>query len=235
MASRELAEVIELFTPPETETSPTLEESRAGFEELMSQFPVPSDVNLEVVDAGGVPSEWVVTPEADTGRVVLYLHGGGYVLGSIATHRAFCARLSKAAGARVLVIDYRLAPEHPYPAAVEDALTTYRWILSQGIDPARIVIGGDSAGGGLTVATLVALRDAGDTLPSAGVCLSPWVDMEGIGGSMTTKASVDPVVQKEWLLEAAATYLASAHPRTPLAAPLYADLVGLAPLLIQVG
>jgi len=143
--------------------------------------------------------------------------------------------LSQAANSRVLVIDYRLAPENPYPAAVEDAVASYRWLLKQGLSPKRLAIAGDSAGGGLTVATLVSLRDAGDKLPACGVCLSPWVDLEGIGESMTKVAKDDPMVQKEGLLQLAGLYLAGKDARTPLAAPLYANLSGLPPLLIQVG
>lgn len=187
------------------------------------------------MDANGVPAEWVTAVGIEPEGVILYLHGGGYVIGSIATHRGLAERLSHAADARVLVIDYRLAPEHPFPAAVEDATTAYRWLLASGIHPARISIAGDSAGGGLAVATLVALRDAGDPLPTTGVCQSPWVDLEGIGESMTIRAGLDPMVQKEGLLHMASMYLGSAAPRTPLAAPLYADLTGLPPLLIQVG
>jgi acetyl esterase/lipase len=135
----------------------------------------------------------------------------------------------------VLVIDYRLAPEHPHPAAVDDAVAAYRWMLSIGLKPSRMAIAGDSAGGGLTVATLVAARDARLPIPAAGVCLSPWVDLEGIGESMTTKAAADPLVQKDRLAPLAAAYLAGKSARTPLAAPLYADLAGLPPLLVQVG
>src|SRR5262249_45498926 len=148
---------------------------------------------------------------------------------------ALAARLSRASKAKVLVIDYRLAPEHPHPAAVDDAVAAYRWMLAQGLKPARIAVSGDSAGGGLTVATLVAIRDAKLPMPAAGAPISPWVDMEGIGESMTTKASVDPMVQKTGLMNMAAAYLGGKNPRTPLAAPLYADLSGLPPLLIQVG
>jgi acetyl esterase/lipase len=198
-------------------------------------FPVAADVKCEPVTAGGVKAEWVTAPGADAGRAVLYLHGGGYVIGSINTHRALAARISTAAKARVLVIDYRLAPEHPFPAAVEDSVAAYRWMLAQGLKPSRIAVAGDSAGGGLTVATLVAIRDAKLASPGAGVCLSPWIDLEGIGDSMKSKASVDPMVQKEALLEMAAHYLKGQNARSPLAAPLYADLAGLPPLLVQVG
>ena len=179
--------------------------------------------------------EWVTAAGTEAERTILYLHGGGYVIGSPATHRGLAERLSKAAAARVLVIDYRLAPENPFPAAVEDAATAYRWLLASGTEAGKIAVAGDSAGGGLTAATLVALREAGDALPAAGVCISPWVDMEGIGESMTARAGLDPMVQKEGLLGMAGLYLQGADPRSPLAAPLYANLDGLPPLLVQVG
>jgi acetyl esterase/lipase len=156
-------------------------------------------------------------------------------MGSVNTHREMVARLSKAAGARALVLNYRLAPEHPFPAAVDDAVAAYRWLLSQNIQPSRVVVAGDSAGGGLTLATLVALRDAKVPMPAAGVCISPWADMEGIGESMTTRAKADPLVQKEMLLNMAKLYLGGKDPKNPLAAPLYADFHGLPPLLIHVG
>lgn len=203
--------------------------------EGMSAFPSAGEAKTTPVNAGGVPAEWIVAPGAADDRVMLYLHGGGYVMGSIATHRELAARLSKASGARVLVIDYRLAPEHPFPAAVDDAVAAYRWLLAQNIQSSRIVVAGDSAGGGLTLATLVALRDAKVPLPAAGVCISPWVDMEGTGASMTTRAKADPVVQKQGLLGMAQLYLGGQDPKSPLAAPLHADLRGLPPLFIQVG
>jgi acetyl esterase/lipase len=235
MASRELTALIHLLTSRPTPENATVADRRQGFDLLAAKFPIAPDITCEKVDAVGVPAEWLVAPGAESGRVLLYLHGGGYVIGSINTHRDLAGRLSRAAAARVLLIDYRLAPEHPQPAAVEDATAAYRWLLRNGAAPARTVIAGDSAGGGLTVATLVALRDAGEPLPAAGVCLSPWVDLEGIGESMTTKASVDPIVQRPGLLWFANLYLGGAHPRTPLAAPLYADLHGLPPLFIHVG
>jgi monoterpene epsilon-lactone hydrolase len=234
MASPEFHAVLEqLRAQPIAPEDAGIEEIRAGFE-AMAQ-PVPEDVRVESVDANGVPAEWVVPPDAADGRVVLYVHGGGYVIGSLNTHRALVAAIARSAGARALSLDYRLAPEHPFPAAVEDAVTGYRWLLANGVRPEQIVIAGDSAGGGLTIATLIALRDQGEPLPAAGVCLSPWVDLEGIGESMTTKAAVDPMVQKDGLQRMAAAYLGGADPRSALAAPLYAELRGLPPLLIQVG
>src|SRR5262247_804104 len=235
MASRELTTLIHLLTSRPMPENDTIAERRQGFEMLAAKFPVASDITCEKVDTACVPAEWVVAPGAESERVLLYLHGGGYVIGSLNTHRDLAGRLSRAAAARVLLIDYRLAPEYPHPAAVEDATTAYRWLLRHGATPAHTVIAGDSAGGGLTVATLVALRDAGDALPASGVCISPWVDLEGIGESMTAKASVDPMVQYQGLVRFANLYLGGANPRTPLAAPLYADLHGLPPLFIHVG
>jgi monoterpene epsilon-lactone hydrolase len=235
MPSRQLQMIIETLRSRPAMAALSIEDQRAAFDALASQFPLAEDVRRDPVDAAGVPAEWITTPEALHERGIYYLHGGGYTLGSINTHREMISRLSRAARARALAIDYRLAPEHPFPAAVEDSTAAYRWLLAIGVDPARLVIAGDSAGGGLTVATLVALRDAGDPLPAAAVCLSPWVDLEGLGESMTTRAGVDPMVQREELLQHVKVYLGDAHPRTPLAAPLYADLRGLPPLLIQVG
>lgn len=208
---------------------------RQGMEALTATSVLPEGTRVEPVDAAGVPAEWLHGPEADLDRVLLYLHGGGYVIGSIATHRAMVARIAAAAGIRALSIDYRLAPEHPFPAAVEDATAAYGFLLEQGIAPARIAIGGDSAGGGLTFATLLALRDAGRPLPGAAIALSPWTDLEGTGESMTTRAEADPLVQRDGLLAMADLYLNGADPRTPTASPLYGDLAGLPPTCIQVG
>ncbi len=235
MSQQQLQQLIQMFKSRPVLESPTVAEMRAGFEQMAGALPVEPDVKCEPVKAASVPAEWISAPGADPGRAVLYLHGGGYVIGSINTHRAFAGMLSRAAKARVLVIDYRLAPEHPHPAAVDDSVAAYRWMLASGLKPSRIAVGGDSAGGGLTVAALVAIREAGLAMPAAGVCLSPWIDLEAIGDSMTTRAAADPIVQKAGLLQMAAAYLAGKDPRTPLAAPLYADLSGLPPILIQVG
>ncbi len=235
MSQQQLQQIIQMLKAQPIAGRPTVQETRANFEQMTNVFPLAADVKCEPVNAGGVKSEWVTAPGADAGCAVLYLHGGGYVIGSINTHRDLASRISRAAKARVLVIDYRLAPEHPFPAAVEDSVAAYRWMLAQGLKASRISVAGDSAGGGLTVATLVAIRDAKLATPGAGVCLSPWVDLEGLGDSMKSKSSVDPMVQKEALLEMATHYLAGQDARSPLAAPLYADLAGLPPLLIQVG
>ena len=161
MASNELQMIIDTFRSGPKMADLSTEEQRAQMEVIFTQFQLPTDVRCDPVDAGGVPAEWITTPGVVAKRVICYLHGGGYVMGSINTHREMVSRLSRAASARVLILDYRLAPENPFPAAVDDSTAAYRWLLSVGVDPARLVIAGESAGGGLTVATLVALRDAG--------------------------------------------------------------------------
>jgi acetyl esterase/lipase len=203
----------------------------AGF----SQYGIARDVTVEPVTANGVRAEWTSTPQDSRVAALLYVHGGGYVIGSLDSHRHMVSEAGRAAKAWALALDYRLAPEHPFPAAVEDAVLGYRYLLSRGISPGHIAIAGDSAGGGLVVAAMLAIREAGLAQPACGWCISPWVDMEGIGESMTTQAEADPMVQKEGLLEMAKLYLGGADPRSTLAAPIYADLRGLAPLLIQVG
>ena len=210
---------------------------RTGLEQLSAMAPPFEGVSLDTVDADGVPAEWVVVPGNEESRVILYFHGGGYNAGSLATHRDLVSRLAKETGRRILAADYRLAPEHPFPAAVEDAITVYSWLLNdQGIPPDRIVVGGDSAGGGLTLAALVKLKEEGIPMPQAAFCLSPWTDLTVTGESITAKAGEDPFIEPEALRYLAAQYLQQGtDPKNPLASPLYADLTGLPPLLIQVG
>jgi len=210
-------------------------ERRERLNALGNAYRPAEDVRLEPVSADGVPAEWSTTPGSDGSRVLLYLHGGGFSAGSIVSHRAMVTETGRAAQARTLAIDYRRTPEHPFPAALDDALRAYRWLLAQGVRPDRIAIGGDSAGGGLTLAVMVSLRESGLPLPACGWCISPWVDMEARGESYATKAAIDPMISREYVLELAGWYLGGTAPRTPLAAPLYADLKGLPPLLIQVG
>ncbi len=186
------------------------------------------------VDENGIRGEWL-EPSASPQPTVYYLHGGAYVACSPATHRPFTSALSRAAKARVFALDYRLAPEHRFPAAVEDAVAGYRWLLKQGIDPRQIVIGGDSAGGGLALATLVALRDAGDPLPRAAFLLSPWTDLAATGRSLETNNEADPMFYGDGVGRMAQVYLGNASPHDPLASPLYAELAGLPPLLIYAG
>lgn len=212
-----------------------LSERRKRLDDLGGVYTIAPDVRIESVDVYGVPAEWSSTPLADSGCAVLFLHGGGYVSGSLDSHRPLATEIGRVCGARTLALAYRLAPEHPFPGALEDAVAGYRFLLSLGIEPHHIAVAGDSAGGGLTVALMVSARDAGLRQPACGWCISPWVDLECLGASMTSKAEVDPLIQKPYLKELAAAYLHGADPRSPLAAPLYASLKGLAPLLIQVG
>lgn len=208
---------------------------RRDFDARSLEYRLATDVAVEPVTAGGVRAEWTSTPGDSSDRALLYVHGGGYVIGSLDSHRHLVSEAGRAAGCWALALDYRLAPEHPFPAPVEDAVAGYRYLLARGVKPGRIAIAGDSAGGGLVVAAMVAIREAGLPQPGCGWCISPWVDMEMTGETMSSKSAADPMVQKEGVAEMARLYLNGANPRSPLAAPLYADLTSLAPLLIQVG
>ena len=199
------------------------------------EYGLAPDVAVEQTNANGVRAEWNSTPPAARDAVLLYLHGGGFVIGSLDSHRHLVSEAGRAAKALTLALDYRLAPEQPFPAAVEDAVAGYRFLLARGYKPERVAIAGDSAGGGLVVSAMIAIRDAGLSQPACGWCISPWVDLEALGETMSTKASADPTVQKAGILDMARLYLNGADPRLPLAAPIYANLAGLAPLLIQVG
>ncbi len=235
MSSEQLAALKTLLWERGKPTNPTVPEMRARIAEVGERFPAPADADVTPVTVADRPAEWVAAPGCLSDRAVLYLHGGGYVIGSCDTHRNLAYNLSAASKARVLLLDYRLAPESPFPAAVDDAVNAYCWLLDEGFGPERLCIAGDSAGGGLTVAALVALRYRGQPMPAAGLCLSPWVDMEGVGASMAAKEDEDPTLNHEALLWFSERYLAGADTRAPLAAPIYADLSGLPPLLIQVG
>lgn len=218
------------------QVEPSVEEIRESFEQIASMVKVPKDAKCEPINAGGVPAEWISVPESIKDRVLLYFHGGGYVAGSINSHREYCVRLARASKTRVLLVGYRLAPEHPFPAALEDAVKAYQWLISsEEILPKNLVIAGESAGGGLTVATLLKLRDDNVELPIAGVSLSPFMDMAVTGDSLKTKAEIDPLATQEMLEFDAKLYLGGEDSRNPLASPLYADLKGLPPLYIQVG
>lgn len=212
----------------------SIADQRAAYDRCFTRFPLVEGTTIAPVSAGGVPAEWIAAPGAGS-AVILYFHGGGYMIGSLASYRGIGSRLSSAAGARVLNVDYRLAPEHRFPAPVEDALASYRYLLKEGVAPGQIVIAGDSAGGGLTLAALIALREAGDPLPAAGVTLSAWTDLTAAGESLVSRAARDPWVVPAGLRAVGKTYLGGADPRHPHASPLFADLAGLPPLLMQVG
>lgn len=216
-----------------------LAERRKVMDGNAQQFPMPAGVSVETVDLGGLRAEWHV-PEGLSGaseeqRTILYFHGGGYVIGSPVSHRHITGRLALDAKARILSVDYALAPEQPFPAAVNDGLKAYRWLLDKGHAPNRIAIAGDSAGGGLTLATLLAARNEGLPMPAAASLISPWSDLTCATGSYETRADADPMITPEGIRELAATYLAGTDARNPLASPNHADLRGLPPMLVQVG
>ena len=233
MASKQLKTVLEIIKSAPNTRGATVDQMRARMEKISER--VAKDVACKPVDAAGVPGEWIVPPGSADDQVILYLHGGGYVMGSIHTHRAMIARIARASKARALALNYRLAPEHPFPAAVEDALAAYRWLLELGHRGSSIAVAGDSAGGGLALATVVALRDSGTPLPAAIVAMSPWTDLAATGASITSNAANDVMVCKEDLLWMAGMYFGKNNPKTPLVSPLYADLYRLPPLLVQVG
>jgi monoterpene epsilon-lactone hydrolase len=195
----------------------------------------PAGTEVLAVDAGGVAGEFVATAASRLSRHVLFLHGGGYVTGSPALYRHFTWRIATAARARVLAIDYRLAPEHPFPAALDDAMAAYRWLLAGIADPQRTAVIGDSAGGGLTLALLLRLRDDGLELPGAAVALSPWTDLALTGTSLSLNAKSDPMMNAADARLFADSYLAGSDARNPYASPLYGNPSGLPPSLIQVG
>jgi acetyl esterase/lipase len=224
MASAELEQVFRYLDQhrPKERTLPGV---RAYLDAMVSMEPV----------AGGVPAERVTTPGHDPSATFVYFHGGGYALGSAKAYRAFAGRLARAFGGPVVVPDYRLAPENPFPAGLDDAVSLTRALLATSGGSEHVVIGGDSAGGGLALGALLTLRDAGGPLPAAAALLSPWVDLEGSGESMTTRAALDPIVSKEGMVNLAQMVLGDRDRKNPLIAATYADLAGLPPLLMHVG
>ncbi len=209
---------------------------RRGGERYAARFiRLPESAEITPTETDGIPAEWIIPRDADKGRCVLYLHGGGYVICSPRTHRDLVWRIGRRSRARSLVIDYRLAPEHPHPASLEDAMKAYRWLLANGVDPARFAVMGDSAGGGLTLALLLALRDAGDPLPACAVCHSPWTDLTCSGASMRTHRRKDPLLDPESIAHYAGLYSPGGDFTRPYVSPLFGDFRGLPPLLIHVG
>jgi epsilon-lactone hydrolase len=198
-------------------------------------YPKPDDITWEPLDAGGVPAEWVIPDDCEPGRALVYLHGGGYATGTLESTHALCSHIARATRARLLVVDYRLAPEHPFPAAVDDAVAAYRSAISAGYAPGAVALCGDSSGGGLALATLVELRDLRDQMPGAAICMSPWTDLTLSGSSLELNRDADPMVSAATLARMADAYLGEADRRSPTASPLFADLAGLPPLLVQVG
>jgi epsilon-lactone hydrolase len=217
---------------PKGET-PSIDGLRSYYEAFCARFPVPEDTVVAEVDAGGVPALWVERAGVRQDHAIVHMHGGGYVLGSAQGYRELASALSAAAGAPVLVPDFRLAPERPFPAAVEDGVASVRWAIAQ-LGASKVAVSGDSAGAGLVIATTVALRDEDEPLPAAVVCISPWVDLTNSAQSLQQNV-VDPAVTAALCNWMSSMYLGSADAGTPLASPLFADLTGLPPTLIMVG
>jgi len=211
-------------------------ERRQRLDAIGSVWAVADDVTLECVDVNGLDGEWSIAPGSDASHVLMFFHGGGYCSGSIVSHRRMVTEAGRAAGMRTLAVAYRLAPEHPFPAAYDDALTAWRFLRNQGIPASRLVIGGDSAGAGLAVALIRPLRDAHEELPACAWLVSPWMDLTMSGSTFASKDAVDPIIHKTYLDELADAYLPPGMDRKdPRISPLYADLRSFPPLLIQVG
>lgn len=225
-----------LFAAQTDRPDQTLAEMRAGIEATAAALPPLEGFEAVPATVGVVKGEWVRGKHVRRNdAALLYLHGGGYMIGSPTSHRHLAGLISIESGLPVFSADYRMAPEHPFPAAVDDGVAAYKGLLDSGIAPANLAIAGDSAGGGLTVATLIAARDQGLPMPACAIPISPWVDLSQGGESFRSRAKRDPIVGKEGIDAMAAAYLGSTHAKTPLASPLFADLRGLPPLLIQVG
>jgi acetyl esterase/lipase len=211
-------------------------ERRQRLDDIGSVWPVGDDVKLESIDVDALGGEWSIAPNSDPSRVLMFFHGGGYCSGSIVSHRRMITEAGRAAGTRTLAIAYRLAPEHPFPAAYDDALTAWRFLRNEGIPAKRIAVGGDSAGAGLAIALIGQLRDAHDECPACAWLVSPWTDLTMSGSTFASKEAVDPIIHKEYLNELADAYLPpGTDKKDPRVSPLYANLTGFPPLLIQVG
>jgi acetyl esterase/lipase len=235
MARPEVEALREQFRLRDILAMSSVAEMREEIEQLAVIDPAPPEIQRQRINASGADAEWIRPSGVKVDRAILYLHGGGYVIGSVNSHRALIARIARAANVHALGVDYRRAPEHPFPAPVEDATAVFRWLLANGFSANQIAIADDSAGGGLAVATLVAIRDAGFALPACAVAMSPWTDLEALGESYTANRELDNLCHQQGILNLARLYLAGQNPRNPLAAPLYADLHRLPPLLIHVG
>ncbi|MHA2008063.1 MAG: alpha/beta hydrolase [Promethearchaeota archaeon] len=237
MVSKELETAMNLLragqNPPEV---PTLEESRAFADQLGESVPIPEGIKYKYFDIEGVPVAWVTGPNSEKEKVIIYLHGGAYVMGSIVSGRVLTLKFSQISSARILAIDYRLAPENPYPAGLNDIITVYKWCInSEKIEPKNIIIAGSSAGGGLTLAALIRLRDENTPLPAAGIAISPWADLTCESNSFTENADVEPWLTPDALRDSSNSYVGENDPKNPHISTIFADFKGIPPLFIQVG
>ncbi|XPS82808.1 acetyl-hydrolase [Desulfosarcina variabilis str. Montpellier] len=227
--------IIKKVISPKLNNLQSIDETRNFMEKMAKYSKLPPGTQIEKITLNGIAAEWIYTNTAHEERVVLFLHGGGYNLCSINTHRELASYIARESGAKVLLIDYRLSPEHPFPAALEDAVSAYHWLLGNGLSGKNIAIAGDSAGGGLTLATAISIRDAGDPLPSSIACIAPWTDLCMTGDSIQTKSKIDPLVKIHSAKIWAKNYIGDNDPSDPRISPLYADLNIFPPLLIHVG
>ncbi len=231
--SDEMAMVLEILrAAPDNDGAP-IEQRRADMDSLAGAAPMVEGTEVEPVDVEGVPCEWLRPPGGADDAALVYLHGGGYCVGSLVSHKPMASKVGAAAGLPVLLVDYRLAPEHQFPAAVDDARAVFRALVAEGFAPERIAIAGDSAGGGLTLATLLALREGGDPLPAAAAALSPWTDLTLGEASVDANRDTDPMLNRDRLRTYADWYLGDQDPRQPLASPRFADLSSLPPVLLH--
>lgn len=237
MSSKELRATVEIMRSQQgiANSGLSIEQRREMMEESQAAIATPADISVTEVDIDGLPGCWISAPGARNDTVVIYYHGGGYVMGSLKTHQELMGRISRVCKAKVLGVDYRLAPESIYPAAVDDGVKSYQWLLDQGNSPSKIMLAGDSAGGGLAVATLLSLKQNSIVLPAGAFLFSPWTDLTASGESAKSRADNDPMITIPALLDIAKTYYSDANPQDPLISPVFADLSGLPPLLVQVG
>lgn len=227
--------IVKYWMSPKFNATSPVQKQRIALESFAKLSLLPRKTRIEHLSVGSLKAEWISVGNTFEDCAILYLHGGAYNIGSLNTHRELAARISKASNASALLVDYRLAPEHAHPAAVDDVVMAYHWLTNNGYAPENIAIAGDSSGGGLAVASLVSLRDLGAQLPAAVVCISPWTDLAMTGESLKTKIDADPFITPAWLQSMARHYVADSDSRTPLISPIYADLHALPPMFVQVG
>jgi len=235
MSSEDIKKIRELIAAQPPRDKLSIDERRKFMDSWNELHPVPDDISVAAARIADIPVEWISAPNSRDDGVLLYLHGGGYVIGSPNSHRHLVGKLSAESGLQGLLVDYRLAPEHPFPAAVEDALSVYASLLTHGYEPEQVAVAGDSAGGGLVIAMMLAVKDAKLPQPAAGICISPWTDLTQTADSFLSNAEFDPTVSKQSLDYFAELYIADEDIKNPYASPLFGDLTGLPPLLVQVG
>ena len=220
----------------EVELKKRVRESRESLEKLAELVELPSEVKLENCQISGIKAVWIITPQSNSENIILYLHGGGYMEGSLKSHQDLAMRIGRVSKAKILLIDYRLAPENPFPAAINDVVSCYEWLnKNQKVPPSKIIFAGDSAGGGLTISSLLKLRELGFELPCAAICLSPWTDLAMEGNSINNNSNSDKFLKIWDVMFMASLYIQNNDPKNPYISPIYGDLKGLPPLLIQVG